>query len=252
MLWHMRTGASWPRSCRHAGRLLERSLLGRGMPGVRRAVNEAIVLAMDPAWCMRCGVPLPERDHMPRCVRPGEGPRCGSCAARPRFEAFVRLGTYRAPLNGVIRRAKEHAWHAALAELGWRLGDEVALRLRLPDRGVCVVPVPSSPWRRFVRRTDHAHELSMGVARRLGLAQVRALRMGLFARQAGLGRRDRLTRAPRMFVRPGAARRLRGQGVLLIDDVRTTGATLQEAAGLLRGAGAAWVAPAVVGVAEMA
>lgn len=252
MLWRMRMRARWPRSCWHACRGLERSLLGRGTPCVRRAVNEAIALASDAAWCMRCGVPLPALGGMPRHVRPGQGPRCRACDLQPRFEAFVRLGTYRAPLSGMIRRAKEHAWHAALAELGWRLGDESALRLRLPDQGTCVVPVPTSPWRRFARRADHAHELAMGVCRRLGIPQVRALRMGVFERQAGLGRRDRLTRAPRMVLAQRAARGLHGRGVLLVDDVRTTGATLEEAAKLLRGAGVAWVAPAVVCVAETA
>jgi predicted amidophosphoribosyltransferase len=71
--------------------------------------------------------------------------------ARPRFDAFIRLGSYRAPLDGLVRRAKEHAWHAALAQLGWRLGDEVHRRLQLTRDGVVVVPIPTSPWRRLRR-----------------------------------------------------------------------------------------------------
>jgi predicted amidophosphoribosyltransferase len=54
-----------------------------------------------------------------------------------------------------------------------------------------------------------------------------------------------------MVLRARAAARLKGCGVLLVDDIRTTGATLDEARRLLEGAGAAWVAPSVACVAEI-
>ena len=235
----------------HALRLLERGLLGCGLPDARRAVDEALVLAGDAAWCMRCGVPLSDAPCMPIAMRVGQGPRCAACVARPRFDAFIRLGSYRAPLDGLVRRAKEHAWHAALAQLGWRLGDEVHRRLQMTRDGVVVVPIPTSPWRRLRRGTDHANELALGVAARLQLPHVRALHMGGFARQAGLGRRERLLRAGRMVLRARAAVRVKGCGVLLVDDIRTTGATLDEARRLLEGAGAAWVVPSVACVAEI-
>ena len=235
----------------HALRLLERGLLGCGLPDARRAVDEALVLAGDAAWCMRCGVPLAGGQGMPVGARVGQGPRCSACVARPRFDGFIRLGSYRAPLDGLVRRAKERAWHAALAQLGWRLGEEAHRRLQLERDRVVVVPVPTSPWRRLRRGTDHANELALGVAARLQVPHVRALRMGGFARQAGLGRQQRLSRTGRMALRARAAPRVKGCGVLLVDDVRTTGATLDEARRLLEGLDVAWVVPAVTCVAEI-
>jgi len=235
----------------HALRLLERTLLGSGVPVAARAVDEALALAADAAWCMRCGVPLVDRPDMPRGVGVGQGPRCAACCVRPRFDAFIRLGSYRMPLDGLMRRAKEQAWHAALWQLGWCLGEEAHRRLQLHHDAVVVVPIPASTWRRLGRGADHAGELARSMSSRLQLPHVRALRMRAFGRQASLDRRQRLARACRMTLRARASQRLRGCGVLLVDDIRTTGATLDEARRLLQGAGAAWVAPAVVCVAEL-
>lgn len=188
---------------------------------------------------------------MPDAMRVGQGPRCAACLERPRFDAFIRLGSYRAPLDALVRRAKEQAWHAALAQLGWRLGEEVHRRLQLSQDGLVVVPIPASPWRRLRRGVDHADEVARGVTARLRVPCVRALRMGAFERQAGLNRQERLVRRGRMVLRARARAHIQGRGVVLIDDVRTTGATLDEARRLLQGAGAAWVAPGVVCVAEM-
>ena len=55
-----------------------------------------------------------------------------------------------------------------------------------------------------------------------------------------------------MVLRARAAARVKGCGVLLVDDIRTTGATMEEARRLLEGAGAAWVAPTVACGAEIA
>lgn len=234
----------------HALRLLERNLLGRGLPVAARAVDEALAIAADAAWCMRCGVPLAGLTGMPRVLDVGQGPRCTACAERPRFDAFIRLGSYRTPLDGLVRRAKERAWHSALSELGWQLGEQAHRRLHLQHDAV-VVPIPASPWRRLRRGADHADELARGMSARLHLPHVRALRMRGVGRQASLNRHERLARASRMVLHARASRRVRGCGVLLVDDVRTTGATLEEACRLLREAGAAWVVPAVVCVAEI-
>jgi predicted amidophosphoribosyltransferase len=73
---------------------------------------------------------------------------------------------------------------------------------------------------------------------RLGATQVDA------AARAG-----RMTRAHRFSARR-CARRIAGRHAVLVDDVRTTGSTLAEAAAVLRGAGAVRVSAAVVSVTD--
>ncbi len=101
-----------------------------------------------------------------------------------------------------------------------------------------LVPVPAHPTRRRARGFDHAHCLALAIGERTGLPVVSCLaRRGAPARQVGSSRAAR--RAPgRIDVRvrgdpPGCA--------VLVDDVHTTGATLEACASALRGAGACTV-----------
>ena len=102
----------------------------------------------------------------------------------------------------------------------------------------CVVPVPLHPSRRRHRGFNQAADL----ARQLGIPVVHALRRArATATQTGLpaGRRHRNMRDA--FGMTEAAAALAGAVVVLIDDVSTTGATLEACAGALKDAGIAEV-----------
>ena len=110
-----------------------------------------------------------------------------------------------------------------LADLLWRA---VAARAGLL-RSCAVVAVPLHPARLAERGFNQSALLARPVSRRLGapflplaLARVRDT-----PRQASLGREDRLGNVHDAFV-VRQPKRLRGRPVLLVDDVRTTGATL--------------------------
>jgi predicted amidophosphoribosyltransferase len=119
--------------------------------------------------------------------------------------------------------------------LAGRLGD------RAGDIDV-VTWAPTSAARRRERGFDQAELVARGVAAHLGVPCRRLLeRDGHATPQTGRSRRDRL-RGPRFRVHPRAA----GERVLVVDDVVTTGATLQGAAGALRTAGASDVVLAAV------
>lgn len=105
----------------------------------------------------------------------------------------------------------------------------------------CAVPVPLHPWRRIRRGFNQADDL----ARQLGVPVVPALwrtrptaaQMGLSAAERQRNVRHAFRLSP-LLAQPSRERRLADRVVVLIDDVRTTGATLHACAATLLSAGA--------------
>ncbi len=130
--------------------------------------------------------------------------------------------------------------HSALARpLGLLVA---ALDLPPPD---VVVPIPLHASRRRTRTYDQALYLARIIARARGwrfdahlLTRIRATE-----RQVGQHRDARALNVRGAFE---ASPAVRGLGVLLVDDVVTTGATASECARALKSAGARWVAVASV------
>lgn len=111
-------------------------------------------------------------------------------------------------------------------------------------RSDCVVSVPLAPWRAWERGFNQADLLAAPVARRLRVPFLAGvLRRGQETeRQAGLSRWERRRNVEGVFhLSPGWQARLAGAEVLLVDDIVTTGATLDACAATLKQAGAAGV-----------
>ncbi len=188
-------------------------------------------------------------------------PRCGRCALAtgvaleacghclresPAFDRTVCVADYTFPWDQLITAFKFHG----RAELAGLLAEQLAAAIEraaplAPEpRPACVVPVPLSPQRLRERGYNQAWELARRVARRLALpADAELLHRPLdTAHQSGLSRGERQRNLRNAFTLDPQRRSLvQGQRIALVDDVMTTGATVQEAASALRRAGAAAV-----------
>jgi len=179
-----------------------------------------------------------------RCARPvNDGqPVCGDCLTRvepPTVLQCVAAVDYRFPWDGLIARLKfldEPGWAEPLAHLMWRSASD----RHLLEKDMVLVPVPATPARLAERGYNQAWELCRVVGRLAGLeARSDALmRIGDAPDQHRLPLAQRLSNLRGAFVvNPCATDQLRRRRVVVVDDVRTSGATLEHAGRALLQAG---------------
>ncbi|MGE4154966.1 MAG: ComF family protein [Hydrogenophaga sp.] len=198
------------------------------------------------ARCDACAAPVP--DGVARCGA------CLTCSAPPALQACAAAVDYAYPWDRLIARFKfrgEPGWAGPFAKQ--MLG--VPHARQLLAQCDCMVPVPLTTTRLGERGHNQAWELAKAVrrqARPLGLtvpagADPEALvRLVEAPDQHSLSREQRLNNLRGVFAaHPERAARLHAAHVLLVDDVTTTGATLQAAAQALLQAGAARVSALV-------
>jgi ComF family protein len=108
----------------------------------------------------------------------------------------------------------------------------------------CLVPVPLHPWRAFRRgfnqASDLAHGLDARVIQALWRRRATVSQTGLTAAGRRRNVRDAFRLSPLLTERAFDTQ-LRGRIVVLVDDVRTTGATLEACARVLKDGGASEV-----------
>jgi ComF family protein len=231
------------RTLLQAGRTLLDAILPPLCLGCRETVADPGALCADcwrnlnfvsPPHCVRCGVPF-ARDV-------GERTLCVDCLVRPpRYRQARAAMVYDARSRRLVLPFK-HADRTDMAPAcgAWmaRAGAELVAQADL------VAPVPLH-WRRLlVRRYNQAVLLARAVAREAGLALAPDLlrRTSWTASQAGLRAKERQRNVRGAFdVHPRWRGKLANRSVLLVDDVLTTGATVEACVAALLRAGAAHV-----------
>jgi ComF family protein len=168
-------------------------------------------------------------------VLTGDERHCVRCRrVPPAFDCARAAGDYEGPLREIIHAFKYDGRRSLATPLAAMMRTHGAALLGDAD---FVVPVPLHPWRRLRRGFNQADAL----ARRLGMPVVHALwRTQATVPQAGLRPAQRRRNVRAAFRVSPLVRRARLQDacIVLVDDVRTTGATLDACARALKEAGA--------------
>lgn len=220
----------WPTSCVHCGTTLTDDpvrLFCRGC--------WTTIWPLSGARCARCDRPFASpaaTSHSPRHV-------CQSCTQRP--PSYTRAWTlypYMPPLQDAIRLLKYRGKVALAPALAHLIVDA----LPAIEPVDCIMPVPLHPRRLREREFNQALLLADVVARRwqIPVSCTNLIRVVPSAPQTTLSRTHRLRNLRGAFAvrHPDA---VRDQRILLIDDVWTTGATMNECAKTLRKAGSGHV-----------
>ena len=221
-------------------------------------LRDALVEALYPAHCELCLAPAPPGaalcgpclEDLQRVVHPCRccasplpvSGQCPACARRPPvLDRVYAPWAYAWPLDRLVLGCK-HAGDARSERVLVTLARVAAAeQLTAGEHPDVVVPVPLHPVRLRQRGFNQAQPLARAVADILGVpaAPWLARRIRATESQQGLGAQARRRNVRDAFaVDVSVFPDLEGARVLLVDDVVTTGATLNALAATLRAAGA--------------
>lgn len=209
----------------------------------------AVLQAVFPALCVGCGAPA--EGLCPRCSREAQAPRF--LTPPPGIDWITAPYVYEGALREVVARLKYRDRRIALGWLADALAD--CIRVTLLERPECPAPravtwPPTTRARRADRGFDQAELLARAVAARLGIPAFAALDRspGSERSQTGRSRSERRNGYPSFIVRPslGSKLVLDESSVLIVDDVVTSGSTIQSAAQTLRAFGFSGVCAAAI------
>lgn len=186
---------------------------------------------IEPPLCTKCGIPFlsqGEKSHL-----------CGSCIEKDRFFTMSRaLGYYEGPLREAIHRWK----YQGKLYLSPLFGEWMArgfFQYWSIDLFDLVIPVPLHPQRLRERGFNQALLLAKELSRRIGIPYRRKVleKRKPTVPQVSLSGREREKGVKGAFhlTREGE---VEGKGILVVDDVYTTGATVNECARVLLAGGA--------------
>ena len=193
-------------------------------------------------WCEPCDANLPRlgNNHCPVCALPSpHGATCGKCLRRaPAFDHTVAAFAYAFPLDKLIQAVKFSERLNLIAQLADALAQGINIR---PD---AIVALPLHPMRLRERGFNQSQLLAARLARRLNIPLLNNIcqRTRNTTPQSTLAWQARGKNMRQAFT---CSADLSGKHIAIVDDVMTSGASIEELARTLRQAGAtqisAWV-----------
>ena len=224
--------------------------------------------------CDDCWRALPHFQHSPftHCIQCAEAigaygftnntRRCAVCELKPPpYQRITSGWLYSYPLNSLIRSFKQQGSDILLQALMPALRHEISLRFQTAhslewhntsgyvppsfnsDYPDYVVPIPQHWSKTLTGKTNAAHKVAEEVAAELQRPLLPALtKQYSRKKQKSLSLVRRRANLRNAFAFDQShINRVRGSHIVLVDDVMTTGATLQVAAKLLKAAGAKYI-----------
>ncbi|HNV87741.1 MAG TPA: ComF family protein [Methylotenera sp.] len=190
------------------------------------------------ALCRACLNDLPwhPTSSCPQCGLASDGNVCGSCiSSPPDFDATQAVFLYAYPIDTMMQRYK----YGSMLNLSQTFGQLLSDKILLESVDV-VIPMPMHPARIKERGFNQAHEiakvLTKNHAEKLDYKSV--IRQKLTPPQASLPLKERVKNIKGAFK---VNSDLSGKRVAIVDDVMTTGASLNELAKTFKKAGASHV-----------
>ncbi len=195
------------------------------------------------AWCAACDSALPylHSAHCPVCALPTwDGAICGHCLRHPpHFKRTVAAYAYAFPLDKLVLAFKYGEKLHLANSLGDRLAQCVVVR---PD---CLVAMPLHPARLRERGFNQSLQLARRIGQQLDLPVLpfACQRVRNTPSQSTLPWKERSKNMRKAF---SCSADVAGKHIAVVDDVMTTGATLNELSLVLLNAGASEVSVWVV------
>jgi ComF family protein len=215
---------------------------------------ERLVAVIAPHDCLRCGregkvlcdwcmsedcLSSPERCY--RCKKLTTDSRvCASCKRSSSLRHVWVRSEYDDAAKGLVHKLKFARAQAAAAVIAEMIAE--TLPYLPPDTLVTHIPTATSRYRQ--RGYDHAQLIAKHIAVKKGLRYASLLIRSGQSRQVGAKRDQRLKQLAGAY-RSRSGHLIEGAHILLVDDVVTTGATIEEAGKTLRLAGARQVSAAI-------
>lgn len=214
---------------------------------MRPRLIERLISSFAPHICLSCGVEadrllcdscvatlarIPSRCYHCKAVTEDYAV-CRSCTARTSLRQVRAYTHHQDVAKELIHRMKYERAQAGVHEAAALMAE---LLPDLPTDSILTY-IPTATSRVRSRGYDHARLLAHSLSRRIDRPVVTLLRRQGQAHQVGANRAARLRQLQEAF-RPVRSHSLKDRHIVLIDDVLTTGATLETAARVLKRAGA--------------
>ncbi len=191
--------------------------------------------------CTICGFPIAVYVDSPS-VTPLHCPECRQWGFQ--FSTTHYLGGYKGRLKELVLKAKMKSGSPVAFALGQAIG--VRLPTSVPN---VVIPVPMHWRRKVIRQQTTAEVIAQGICSQIAspvTLETQSIRASRATQKQGMLSPEKRRDNVRDAFRVTKSQVVSGRRVLLVDDVVTTGATLDELTNLLLGHGASDVEVAVV------